>query len=116
MLNYKRVNGNTIEFGIDTKLFNDQVITKTLYWHSGKYIISQEYSLNSLQIQFEKIEGLISDEEFISLKSSLSQMLIDFKTRAIVNQETKNIREILLIKAFANNDDFDDFNLLAEND
>ncbi len=63
-------------------------------------------------VKFEIKHGLLFENNVEVLKSCLSQYLIDFKTRDIINKETKNIREILLIKAFANNDEFEDYNLI----
>jgi len=116
MLDFKRISDNSIAFGIDTSIFNDTVITKTCYWLSGDFFVFQEISNNKLTVTLEKRDGSINDECFLYLKNKINQDLIDFKTRDIVNKETKNIREILLVKAFANNDDFEDFNLLAQND
>ena len=42
------------------------------------------------------------------------QDLIDYKNRDLITNETKDIRNILYVKAFANNDDFEDFNLASE--
>jgi His-Xaa-Ser system protein HxsD len=116
MIDFEQTSNNSILFGIDTKIFNDRVITKTLYWLSGDFNVYQETSDKKLIVKLEKRKGEINDSLVLLLKTKINQDLIDFKTRDIVNQETKNIREILLVKAFANNDDFDDYNLLAEND
>jgi His-Xaa-Ser system protein HxsD len=116
MKEYKQISSISIEFTVDTRIFNDNVISKTLYWLGGDFNIYQEYSCNLLSIKLEKKEGYIDEGSFLFLRSKINQDLIDFKTRDIVNQETKNIRQILLIKAFANNDDFDDYNLIANND
>lgn len=116
MIDFKRVNDNSVLLEIDTEIFNDRVITKVLYWLSDRFNIYQESHNKILEVKLEKLEGNICAEDFVLLKAKVNQNLIDFKTRDIVNQETKNIREILLIKAFANNDDFEDYNLLVKND
>lgn len=116
MISFKRFNYNSVFFGIDTKIFNECVISKTLYWLSGDFIVYLEGSGNKLKVKLEKKEGDINNEELILLKTRINQDLIDFKVRDIVNHETKNIREILLVKAFANNDDFEDYNLIANKD
>jgi len=61
----------------------------------------------------EKKDEFISEDEFRILKENINQRFIDFKNRDIIIQETKNIRDILYIKAFANNDDYEDFNLIS---
>jgi His-Xaa-Ser system protein HxsD len=116
MIDIKRVNDNSIIMKIDTTIFNDRVITKTMYWLNGSFNIFQEHHEKIRTVKLEKLEGNISSEDFIMLTTKINQNLIDFKTRDIVNQETKNIRKILLVKAFANNDDFEDYNLLVKND
>lgn len=116
MICFNQNKDNTISIEIDTELFNDKVITKSLYWLSNTFNIYQENSGKIRIINLEKREGDINDKDILKLKYKINQNLIDFKTRDIINQETKNIREILLIKAFANNDDFEDYNLLTKND
>ena len=48
------------------------------------------------------------------MASKFNQDLIDYKNRDLIMHETKDIRNILYVKAFANNDDFEDFNLVSE--
>ena len=51
---------------------------------------------------------------FEYVASKFNQDLIDYKNRDLIMHETKDIRNILYVKAFANNDDFEDFNLASE--
>jgi len=46
--------------------------------------------------------------EFDDILTTIKKDLIDFKTRDIVAKETANIRTLLIAKAFANNDEFDE--------
>lgn len=112
MNNFIQIDDKTIRCEIDTDIFNESVITKALYWLSDDYNLYQSKSTTGITIMLEKHNGIFQDNDIKLLKSRLSQYLIDFKTRDIINQETKSIREILLIKAFANNDDFEDYNLV----
>ncbi len=113
MISFDPIADNKIQLTIDITLFNDTVITKTLYWiQSDFFVFWNSLSNNIANIVLEKKAGLISEEEFLKLKNQINQNLIDFKTRDIVNQETKNIRDILYIKAFANGDEFEDYNLM----
>ena len=50
--------------------------------------------------------------EYVTHK--FNQDLIDYKNRDLVINETKDIRNILYVKAFANNDDLEDINLVSE--
>jgi His-Xaa-Ser system protein HxsD len=113
MISFIQITENTIQLTIDSKIFSDAVITKTLYWIQNDYFVFwNSLNDNVVNIILEKKVGRISEEEFAKLKNQLNQNMIDFKTRNIVNQETKNIRDILYIKAFANGDDFEDYNLM----
>lgn len=111
MISINRINSNSIFFKIDLNVFNDQVVSKMLYWLSGSFFVFWSNESGIAKIQLEKKDSVITNEEFKLLKTRLNQDLIDFKTRDIVNQETKTIRELLLVKAFATTDEFDEENL-----
>lgn len=113
MISFDQISGSKIRLTIDLNVFNNAVITKTLYWIESDYFVFwNTLNDNKENIILEKKNSPISDKEFLKLKNQINQSLIDFKTRDIVNQETKNIRDILYIKAFANGEDFDDYNLM----
>lgn len=113
MVSFDQIAEDKIQIKIDTAIFNDTVITKTLYWLQCDYLVFWNTLKDNIQnIILEKKDGTISEEEFMKLKSRLNQNLIDFKIRDVVNKETKNIRDILYIKAFANGEDFEDYNLM----
>lgn len=115
MNGFKRINDNTACFIVDVAIYNDAVISKVLYWMIDTFHIERESLENDRQqIVLEKKTGIISADELYYLKEKLNQNFIDFKLRDIVNSETQNIRDILYIKAFANNDDFEDYNLTGE--
>lgn len=113
MVSFDRITENKIQLTVDNMVFNNTVITKTLYWIHCDYFVFWNSLKDNLEfIILEKKDGLISEEEFFKLKDQVNQNLIDFKTRDIVNRETKNIRDILYVKAFANGEDFEDYNLM----
>lgn len=111
----KRLNNpQTVSFTVDTALFSEKVITKTAYWLSSDYSIDFEKNDNEITVILKKKCDEWSDEEIDHLKSRIGQNLIDFKTREIVAEETKAIRELLLVKAFASTDEFDEVNFIEE--
>lgn len=115
MTAFDKIGDNKIRFIVDTSIYNDHVISKVLYWLIESFYIERESIGNSKEeITLEKKTGVIPDTELPILKEKLNQFFIDFKTRDIINHETQNIRDILYIKAFANNDDFEDYNLTNE--
>lgn len=115
MIDFTRISGNQCELVVNISIFSEQVISKMAYWLSENYCIYWDKKSNEEQILlFEKKQGTITEEEYKSMKEKVNQLLIDFKNREIIHQETRNIRDILYIKAFANNDDYEDFSLKAK--
>ncbi len=112
MVSFERISRNKVNLTIDINVFNVVVITKTMYWIQRDYFVFWSSLDDNIQdIILEKKNGSIPGKEFPKLKNLINQNLIDFKTRDIVNHETKNIRDILYIKAFADGEDFEDYNL-----
>lgn len=95
---------------IDTRIYNNSVISKAVYWLSGNYIITRK--------QLDKFNELVSavakrgtpDDETI-WQDRLMQTLNDFKLRQIVADETRNIKTILYAKAFADDDTLNEGNI-----
>lgn len=114
MIDISRKSLSSILISVDLEVFNDRVITKVLYWLSDTYIVYQKVDNHVNNICLEKKDGIINEEEFLSLKIRINQDMIDYKTRDIVNQETKVIRELLLVKAFSVTDEFDEKCLFPE--
>lgn len=95
---------------IDMGIYSENVISKSLYWLSSNYTICREnLPENKQKITFEKNGSPITDSDFNAFKADFCQKLIDYKNREIINEETKDIRNILYVKAFANNDGFIEF-------
>jgi His-Xaa-Ser system protein HxsD len=115
MVDFTRKSDKEVSFHIDLSIFNERLIAKVLYCYSKDYFVYWRNKEEQIQeVILEKKDGTISNDFFKNLKEKINQDLIDFKNRDIINQETKNIRDILYVKAFANNDNFEDFNLTSE--
>jgi len=115
MKSFTQVSDTQCELVVDNSIFNEQIILKMTYWFTEEYCFYwKSKSDNEQTILFEKKQGNICPQEYKLLKEKVNQLLIDYRNREIINQETKNIRDILYIKAFANNDDYEDFSLNAE--
>lgn len=99
------IDETTFQIKIDSLLYSSEVIYKCFYWYGGKFSVDIKFENNSycITITDPKIEWDIE-----SIISKIKTDLIDFKTREIIFKETKNIREILIAKAFAHGDDFDE--------
>lgn len=93
---------HTFNFNITQDMFSKEVIMKSLYWYQDTYDIDiNDNSLNSLGVIMrskKKINLSIEEqEEFIN---KLKRDFIDYSLRQIVTDETKNIRDLLIAKAF----------------
>lgn len=110
------IKGETsFDFLVDTRIYNDTVLTKTLYWYSNLFNISREIiDQHKERITMTYKKSVEKKMPLDAVVDKLNQDLADYKTRDIIHRETKDVRNILYIKAFANNDQFEDYNLLND--
>jgi len=83
---------------IDANIYSKDVVAKVAYWLSGDFSIMQNLDGNNWMLSLESQNVVAWDE----VKKHLSQLLTDYQMREIITAETKDIRNILFIKAFAN--------------
>lgn len=113
MISAKSTEKDVFVFNIDTNIYPKQVIAKTIYWYASDFIIFwEETSHNISEIKLQRKNTASKEWSLDELIPQFNQDLIDNLNRQIIFSETKNIRDILYIKAFSNNDDFEDFNLI----
>lgn len=113
MISAESIEKDVFVCNIDTNIYSKKVIAKTIYWYASDFIIFwEETDINISQIKFQLKDTASRRWSFNELKLQLNQDLIDNLNREIIFIETKNIRDILYVKAFSNNDDFEDFNLI----
>ena len=91
---------------VDRAIYSDEVISKAVYWETNQYIVTRQLNGNAETLCFEPKPQCNEDER--ALRERFLTRLNDFKVQQIVNDETKDLRTILYIKAFANNDDFEE--------
>lgn len=115
MINAELKTPNTFCFTIDTSIFSENIITKVLYWYAESFIIYWNKKSNNIYEITLKLKPHTKESyTFGYITCKFNQDLIDYKNRDLITQETKDIRNVLYVKAFANNDDFEDFNLVSE--
>lgn len=83
---------------IDSEIYSKEVVTKVVYWLSRDFTIMQGREGENWMLSLENPNAVDWDE----VKKRLSQLLIDYQMRELITAETKDIRNILYIKAFAN--------------
>jgi His-Xaa-Ser system protein HxsD len=98
-----------IELQLDSGLYTEAVVFKCFYWYGADYevVINRAADGRSLSVVLSPRAGPLSGEHVDALVSRVRRDLIDFKTRDIVARETQGIRELLVAKAFAASDEFD---------
>jgi His-Xaa-Ser system protein HxsD len=93
---------------VDRRIYDDIVISKAIYWHTENFIIDRSRNADSETIIFHAKKHDFSKTDKENYIAKFNQELNDYKLRQIIEQETKNIRTILYIKAFSNNNDFEE--------
>lgn len=100
-----QIEETSINIKIDINLYSSEVVHKCFYWYAGKYSVEIITEGKSFIV---KLTDIKKEWDIQSVVSKIKTDLIDFKTREIIFNETKNIREMLIAKAFAHNDEFDE--------
>jgi His-Xaa-Ser system protein HxsD len=94
---------------VDKQIYDDAAISKAVYWHTENFLIDRKVIENSESITFISKKQDFSVTEKDSVLQKFNQDLNDYKLRQLIGQETADIRTILYIKAFANNNDFEEY-------
>lgn len=104
-----RINESTVGVLISEKLYDLGVIHKTFYWFLKDYKVSIDKNQNNeIQVLLQKQSNPISDLEIGDLTDQIKRDLLDFQVRKLIVQETKNVRDLLVAKAFSGSDEFDE--------
>lgn len=83
---------------IDSDIYSKEVVAKVEYWLSRDFTIMQSIDGKDWMLSLESQNAVAWDE----VKRQLSQTLVDYQMREVIADETKDIKNILYIKAFAN--------------
>lgn len=83
---------------VDATIYSKEVVAKVVYWLSRDFTIMQSIDSNIWTLSLES-HGVVSWD---NVKGRLSQLLTDYQMREVIAAETKDIKNILYIKAFAN--------------
>lgn len=86
---------------IDTNTCSKEVIAKVVYWFNRDFTIMQSLDGKDWTLTLETQNIVVWDE----VKKRLSQLFADYQMREVIAAETKDIKNILYIKAFANVDE-----------
>ena len=98
MKSFEVVSDNRAIVEIDSDIYSKDVIAKVVYWLSRDFTIMQNIDGKDLMLSLESQNVVNWDE----VKKRFSQMLADYQMREVIAAETRDIKNILYIKAFAN--------------
>jgi len=104
----ERIDDKVIRISVDSRLYPEQVIYKCFYWYGANYSVIIDKSNDTFVIQLSPLTGTVSIESFEHLNNKIKNDLIDFKTRQIINEEARDIKHILMVKAFSSFDEYDE--------
>jgi His-Xaa-Ser system protein HxsD len=97
---------------VDESVFPLDVVLKATYWMTGRYDvdIQRDEARGYLRVLIRGLAGPLAAAEVLEAGRRLRRDLIDFRTRMLIDHETRVIRELLVAKAF--DDDIDSQTLL----
>ena len=102
-MNVNFIKDGVVTVFVDATLYPKEAIFKCLYWYSNKFRTGIDLVSTIYQITLAPLSTVVAETE--NLTETLEQLerdLIDFNLRHIVTQETRNVRDLLIAKAFAN--------------
>ncbi len=104
MVPNNQIKNDTIIVFADTAIYSKDAVLKCLYWYGDKFHTSVSLENNEyFRIAISpQISTPLKDGELELFLHKLERDLVDFNLRDIVTKETKNIRDLLVAKAFSN--------------
>ena len=98
------IKDNEIIVFADISLYSKDSIFKCLYWYGDKYHTNVSFAnSNTYRVSVKPVSTTtLSQQEQENLLMKLERDLVDFNLRDIVTQETQNVRDLLIAKAFSN--------------
>jgi His-Xaa-Ser system protein HxsD len=107
----QRTTRDLVSLMIDRSLYSEKVIYNCFYWYGDLYAVTVTLRPEQFLIELKKKEGELTDDLLEHLLNRVKTDLIDFKTREIISNETRDIKNVLIAKAFSKFDDFDEQHL-----
>lgn len=98
------IKDNEIIVFANITLYSKDSIFKCLYWYGDKYHTNVSFAdSNTYKVSVKPIStNKLSPIELENLLLKLERDLVDFNLRDIVTKETRNVRDLLIAKAFSN--------------
>jgi His-Xaa-Ser system protein HxsD len=87
---------------IDASVYSKEAILKCLYWYSSKFDTEINFDGSNYLVSLTPLENSeIIREELPLYREKLKRDILDYELRQIIHNETINIRELIVAKAFS---------------
>ena len=97
------IHDGIIELRISSKLFSKETVLKTLYCFGDKFLIDISTIEDDFLVTLKPMSNLnLTHDDLEHYLQKVQRDLIDFDLRETINNQTTNIRELLVAKAFSN--------------
>jgi hypothetical protein len=97
------IHDGIIELRISTKIFSKETVLKTLYWFGDKFLVDISTINDDFLVILKPMSNLnLTNDDLEHYLQKVQRDLIDFDLRETINNQTTNIRELLVAKAFSN--------------
>ena len=98
-----------INISVPSEIYNLEILQKCFYWYGSEFSVEIDKENNDhYKVKLEPKNGNLDNSQKKKLTVKIKNDIIDHKTRSIVLKETKNVRDLLIAKAFANTDEYDE--------
>lgn len=90
-----------MEILLDTELFSLDIIKKVIYRNSGKYNINLKKDKSIVILKLTSVDGneIVNEDE---VSNDLNRDLVDQSLRENLNQETRELKSLIIAQAFSN--------------
>lgn len=98
---------NIVSIYLNQNFYSVDAIFKCIYWYGDKYNVMLDTNSdlpNKIQVKFHSKDNSkpIKDVDIEKIINDFINKINDFQLRDIITKETKNIRDLLVAKAFSN--------------
>ena|SRR5579872_6145145 len=89
---------------VESNLYSKEAVFKCLYWFGDKFYTGVSFAdSNTYRISLRPLSAAnINPDEFQLYLQKLERDLVDYQLRDTIANDTQNIRDLLVAKAFSN--------------
>lgn len=103
-----RTQSNELLVRVKSSSYSIEIAHKCFYWYGEQFDVEIDLQGEMVTVLLTRKEDEVSNAYFEQLKSRIKRDMLDFKTRDIVTKETRNVRDLLIAKAFSHSDELDE--------